>query len=147
PASLRSHSRCFASASSTCKNGGRTPPTLPLSGGGTLAAPADSMSAERVLSASFDGSAQLFERALHVALDRSGGEIDHPIVTRFEPYAPLGARRLRRLAFVGGNKLDRKPQRERHDVGNVPADRHLPLESPSGEAPVLHQRVPERALG
>ena len=90
---------------------------------------------------------QAIENLRQIGGDRACFDLEHAIAARDQPRAALGTRPSRALIFLPREEIDHQPQRERDEVGNVDADRDLTLDTFSGEAPVVGERVPQRALG
>ena len=68
-------------------------------------------------------------------LDIGNPHLDHPVVAGLQPGLPGGAIGDNRLRLGRVDQLDRDPVHEGDEVGDVAADRGLPLKLP-GEAPV-----------
>src|SRR5579862_1517866 len=89
-----------------------------------------------------DGVFDPRERCCHIRLHIAVKYSQHGVVMRFEPIAFLRARFGGNFAFLGRHQIDHQPQRKRHEVADVLADRRLPLETAAGEAAVVDERLP-----
>src|ERR1700731_78024 len=98
-------------------------------------------------STSADGFVDLFEDGCHSRLYIAVKYSQHRVVMRFKPIALFRARFGGGTGFIGRHQIDDQPQRKRHEIADVLADRRLALKAATGEAAVVDQSFPQHALG
>src|SRR5258707_532282 len=93
-----------------------------------------------------DDSGEFIEDFAHTPLHVRRPHLAHAIVARDEISVPFGARARSLLCFLWRHEIDDAFERERNEICNVRADRHLPLEAAAGKAAGHHPRPPPDAV-
>jgi hypothetical protein len=90
---------------------------------------------------------QAIEKRWHILFDFRFVHFDDAIAPPRKPASLFRARVFRLRRFVSRHEIDHGAQRERNQIRNVRADRHLPFETEARETAVFHETFPKRTFG
>src|SRR6185437_12816307 len=109
----------------------------PCHAGGTTAVRHRIKSSERRMAwQSKNARRQSIQHTRQIAVHLARPHLSHAVLALDKVTMPLGSVTRSLIALICRHEIDDTLERERHEIDDMRADRHLPFKAPAGKTPV-----------